>query len=117
MGMRKELTIPDELFNLAIQEFECKWANNKVIIKRFTFGDQVQLQQDSMKVKANQQVNISADVNIADLQILTLMRAVVESPWGINDINSIRGLPPPIAEWLKEQVDEFNTIKFKKKEK
>ena len=115
MAMRKELKIPDELFTLANEEFEFKWINNKVTIKRFTFGDQVQLQQDSTKTKAS--INgANTDVNVADLQLLTLMRAVVEAPWLTNDINSVRTLPPMLAEWLNKEIDEFNTITIKKKE-
>lgn len=115
MAMRKELKLPAELLTLANEEFECKWINDKVIIKRFTFGDQVQLQQDSMKIKANMQGQ-TADINVADLQLLTLVKAVVEAPWTVNDINSVRLLPPPVAEWLNKEIEELNTITVKKKE-
>jgi hypothetical protein len=115
MAMRKELTIPEDLFILAKEEFECNWINRKVVIKRFTFGDQVQIQQDSMKVKATA-ISQTADVNVADLQVLTLMRAVVEAPWLINDLNAIKSLPPMLADWLKQEIEELNTITVKKKE-
>lgn len=116
MGTRKELEIPDELYKLAKEEFDCNWNSKKVVIKRFKFGDQVQLQQDSMKIKSTQMVNFNAEVNIADVQILTIMRAVVEAPWLINDVAAVKDLPGFIAEWLKQEIEEFNTITLKKKE-
>ena len=116
MAMRKEIQIPDELMQLAKEEFEINWANNKVVIKRFLSGDQWQIQQDSMKVRGTSPTNMSAEVNIADLQGLTIMRAVIEAPWILNDIKAVRDLPGPITEWLKTEIDDLNTITFKKKE-
>lgn len=116
MALRKEIEIPEELFNMAHDEFECNWASRKVVIKRFLYGDQLQIQQETMKVKGTSPTNMSAEVNIGDLQALNLLRAIVEAPWQVNDINAIRQLPTPVADWLKDQVDEFNTITIKKKE-
>ena len=31
----REIIIPEELFTLAKNEFECNWSTNKVVIKRF----------------------------------------------------------------------------------
>lgn len=116
MVLTKVVEIPTELANIAREEFDCKWVHNRVTIKRFTYGDTLGIQQDCVKVKSNNMANISTDINLADLQILTLLRGVVDAPWGVNDIAAIRNLPPMIAEWLRVELDDFNTIGAKKKE-
>jgi len=116
MGTRKEIEMPADLFEIATVEYDNKWASRTVTVKRFTYGDTVQLQQDSIKVKANQLGAVNADVNVADLQVLTILRGVVGAPWQVNEISAVKELPPMVAEWVRNQIDEFNTITVKKKE-
>ena len=108
--------MPVEIFEVATKEYDQNWTNGRVTIKRFTYGDTVQLQQDSIKIKAGFGSGMNADVNVADLQLLTVLRGVVEAPWTINDINTVKLLPPMVADWVKGELDDFNTISVKKKE-
>lgn len=116
MGLKKELQIPEELYNMANEEYEKGWHSDKVVIKRFLYGDSLAIQQASMKVKAQLGSQAIADFNISEIQTATILRGVVQAPWGINNISTVRELPPFIGEWVYEQINEFNTLSAKKKE-
>ena len=116
MVLKKTVEMPLEIFEVAVKEYDCDWKHGRVTIKRFTYGDTVQIQQDSIKVKANSGMGINADINVADIQLLTILRGVSEAPWAIGDMATVKGLPPMVAEWVKNEIDDFNTINVKKKE-
>jgi len=119
MVLSKEIEIPGELMDLAIKEFDCPWQTNKVTIKRFKFGDNADLESLSTKVKMVQvgrEMKVSADVDPAELSIHTLVKGVKAAPWQINSVDAVRDLPDAIAKWVIDQLTEFNTLEFKKKE-
>lgn len=117
--MNKELEIPEELFKLANDEFGMNWKSNKVVIKRFLFEDDLIIEKETVKVKANFLGNIpsvNAEFDRGAQRIATIMRAVLESPWVVNDINAIKYLPSPVVLWVEKEIEAFNTIEVKKKE-
>lgn len=114
----KELEIPKELFNLAVEEYDCDWKNNIVKIKRFTFGETNDISRKSTNIKMYQVGGVmKPDVNIdsTEIQVLTLLKGVAEAPWGVNDISVVNQLPPQIANWVLKEIEEFNSVSFKKK--
>lgn len=115
MGMKLELKIPEELFELSNKEFGTGWMSDKVVIKRFVYGDTLSIQRGSMKVKATNATNASAEINPEELQLSTILKGVIEAPWGINDASAIRNLPSPVAEWVRGEIEKFNTLEVKKK--
>jgi hypothetical protein len=115
-GLTREVEIPEDLMEIAKRDYEVTWLTKIIKIKRFTYGDQLAIQQEAMKVKANSISGVNADINVADLQALSLVKGVLAAPWQINDLNAVKALPPMIAEWLRGELDEFNTISVKKKE-
>ena len=114
----KELEIPKELFNLAVEEYDCDWKNNIVKIKRFTFGETNDISRKSTNIKMYQVGGVmKPDVNIdsTEIQVLTLLKGVAEAPWGVNYISVVNQLPPQIANWVLKEIEEFNSVSFKKK--
>jgi len=117
MPLEKEVQVPPELMELAKMEFDINnWMDNIVVIKRFKFKDTVQLQRDSVKIQGTATSNPTASVNIADAQILQIVRGVVKAPWGANDVTAVENLPPPVAEWVKDEIEAFNKLEVKKKQ-
>jgi len=117
MGKTKEVSIPEEYMELCKTEFEIDLPSSKVVIKRFLRGDITRIQQECIKIKATSTSNnISADVNSADYRDLSVVKAIVEAPWALEDLNAIRELPPFLVDWLEKEIKEFNTIEIKKKE-
>jgi hypothetical protein len=117
MGLYKDIVIPEEYVRIAREEFEQDLKGGKVRIKRFVRGDLSKLEQECIKIKASSSsMTVSADVNSADYRDLTVVRAVVEAPWKTGDLNTFRGLPTFIADFLEQEVKEFNTLEVKKKE-
>lgn len=115
MGKKIELKIPEELYKMALEDYEMPWQSDKVVITRFTAGDVVDIERDSMEIKGSIGSTVSIKVNPADVQILTIMKGVLEAPWGANNVQSIRGLPPPVFQWVSEEINKFNTLEAKKK--
>ncbi len=119
MVLEKEIELPEELFEMALKEFECDWKDGKVTIKRFRFGETNAISREAAKIKATTGVggkmNMDATIDPTQIQILSIMKGVVKAPWTINDKDSIDNLPPPVANWVLAEIDSFNTITFKKK--
>jgi len=116
MGMTKEIQIPAELFELANKEFDKGWEDDKVEIKRMLYGDELKIQRASMKIKgiAGQKI-LTADVSAPDWQAMTIFLGVTKAPWGVDSMQNIEALPGPIGNWVKGQIEEFNTLEVKKK--
>lgn len=119
MVLVKEIELPRELYDLANQEFDCNWTNQVVKIKRFKFGDSNEIAREATKIKTFQvgnEMKMNIDIDPTEIQILTLIRGIVVAPWQIGDKNAVSELPPPIANWALKEIEEFNTVTFKKKE-
>jgi hypothetical protein len=117
--LTKEVEIPKELFESAVNDYDCKWANGKIKIKRFTFGDANAISREASKIKASNfggEIKLDANIDPTEIQVLTLLKGVVEAPWTVNDVGAINELPVMIANWALKEIEEFNTITFKKKE-
>lgn len=119
MVLVKEIQLPRELYDLANEEFDCKWTNQIVKIKRFKFGDSNEIAREATKIKAIQsggEMKFNADIDPTEIQVLTVLKGIVAAPWTIGDKNMVNELPPPIAAWALKEIEEFNTVTFKKKE-
>jgi len=117
MSLTKELVIPEELFELAKTEFEVGWQDDKVTIKRLRYGDNLRIQKQAMNITGTPGVAASAraDINPEEFQATTILKGVVKAPWGANNLKAILDLPPFIGEWIKSEIEEFNTLETKKK--
>ena len=114
----KELEIPKELFDLAVEEYDCDWKSNLVKIKRFTFGETNDISRKSTNIKMYQVGGVmKPDVNIdsTEIQVLTLLKGVAEAPWEVNNVSVVNNLPPHVANWVLRQIEEFNSVSVKKK--
>ena len=119
MVVVKELEMPKELFDLANEEFDCKWTNGLVKIKRFRFGDSNEIAREATKIKAVQvggEMKFNADIDPTEIQLLTIQKGVISAPWGAGEKGPINDLPPPVANWVLQELEAFNTVSFKKKE-
>lgn len=119
MVLVKEIQLPRELYDLANEEFDCKWTNQIVKIKRFKFGDSNEIARESTKIKTFQvggEMKFNADIDPTEIQVLTLLKGIVAAPWQVGDKNAINELPPPVANWVLLEIETFNTVNFKKKE-
>ncbi len=119
MVLTKELELPEELYDLSVKEFDCDWKDGKVTIKRFRFGEANAISRDAAKIKAVQvggKMNLNAEIDPTEIQVLTLKTGITTAPWKVNDLDAINELPPPVANWALEELQKFNTITFKKKE-
>ena len=118
MVLTKEIELPEELFEMALKEFECDWVDGKVTIKRFRFGETNAISHEAAKIKATNvggSMSMNAEIDPTQIQILTLLKGVAKAPWTVNDKDSIDNLPPPVANWVLAELETFNTITFKKK--
>ena len=118
MVLTKEVELPEELFEMALKEFECDWKDGKITVKRFRFGETNTISREATKIKASNvggKMNMAVDVDPTEIQVLTLMKGVTKAPWTINDLDSINNLPPPVANWVLGEIESFNTLTFKKK--
>ena len=118
MALTKELELPEELFELSTKEFDCDWKDGKVEIKRFRFGETNSISREAAKIRATNvggKMVANAEIDPTEIQMLTLTKGVTKAPWKVNDRNAIDELPPPVANWLLEQIEAFNTLEFKKK--
>ena len=118
MVLEKELELPEELYELSLKEFECDWKDRNISIKRFRFGETNAISREAAKIKATNvggKMNMNAEIDPTQIQILTLLKGVVKAPWTVNDRDSIDNLPPPVANWVLGEIEKFNTIDFKKK--
>lgn len=114
--MKKEVYIPDELFELANSEFDTNWKSTKVTIKRFLREEVGKIEQASIKAKATTVTDFSASVDCTSYRDVTVLIGVAEAPWPINDPSAIKRLPPMIFDWVFKEIQEFNTLSAKKKE-
>jgi hypothetical protein len=116
MGMTKQIQIPEDLFELSNKEFDKNWTDDKVVIKRMLYGDELKIQRASMKIKGIPgQKFLTADVSAPDWQAMTIFLGVSSAPWGAGSMKNIEALPGPVGNWVKTQVEEFNTLEVKKK--
>ena len=115
-GVTKEVKIPEEIFELANSRFKKGWTEDKVVIKLLEYGDNLKIQRASMKIKGipgNRA--LTADVSAPDWQAMTILLGVVQAPWEVNNMQAIEHLPTPLGEWVRDQIDKFNTLEVKKK--
>ena len=118
MVLTKEIELPEELFEMSLKEFECGWKDGKITIKRFRFGETNAISREAAKIKATNvggKMNMNAEIDPTQIQVLTLLKGVTKAPWLVNDKDSIDNLPPPVANWVLTEIESFNTITFKKK--
>lgn len=119
MALTKEIELPEELFELSNKEFESKWEDGKITIKRFRFGDANAISREAAKIRATNvggKMNMNAEIDPTQIQILTILKGVTSAPWKVNDKDAIDELPPPVASWVLSELEKFNTLTFKKKE-
>ncbi len=117
--LTKEIELPEELFEMSVKEFDCDWKDGKLEIKRFRFGETNAISRESAKIKAinvGGRMDMKAEIDPTQIQVLTLLKGVTKAPWAINDIKSVNELPPPVANWIIGELEKFNTLTFKKKE-
>ena len=112
----KEVEIPQELFDLCVNHFKKNFPHKKVTLKLFMFKDNLAVQREAIKIKSNNGMNFTADVDSGTLQTATLLKAIVNAPWKVNDIGELGELPQPLIDWVRQEFDEYNTITVKKKE-
>jgi len=113
--LEKEIEMPKELYEMANKEYDCKWPHGKVKIKRFLFKELSTIQNTAIKIKGTAGIAPSFDVNPVELKIQTILKGVLDSPWGSGDIGAVNTLPPFIADWVFGEIDAFNSIDAKKK--
>jgi len=119
MVLTKDLEMPKEIYETAVNEYECKWLHGRVKIKRLKFGDNNEITKESTKLKTYSvggEMKVDIDVNPTDINTQTILRSVIEAPWAINDMGAIKDLPPIVANWILTEITQFNEISFKKKE-
>lgn len=119
MVVEKELTIPEELVDVA-KEYNLGWKTNKVTIRRLLHRDINAMTSQAVKIKLSQVAGTStqsADVDPTLLADIKIIKSVVQAPWKAGDLNALADLPQPIVEWVQKEVDDFNTLAVKKKEK
>jgi len=114
--LEKELEMPKELYDMCNEEYETKWTNGRVKIKRFLAKELGAIQNASVKVKSSNGLTPSADINPVELRFQSVLKGVVEAPWGVNNIDAIYNLPPQVLDWVFTELDEFNTVSYKKKD-
>jgi len=115
-GLTRQVQIPAELFELANKNFKKNWQDDKVVIKLLEYGDNLKIKRASIKIRGipgNR--NLTADMSAADWESLTILYGVVSAPWGANSMEAIEHLPTPIGDWIRSEVEKFNTLEVKKK--
>ena len=116
MSMTKVIQIPKDLFEMANSVFEKGWQEDKVEIKRLLYGDNLKIQRASMKIKGIPgQKLLSADISAPDWQAITILLGVAKAPWGAKSMAAIELLPTPVGEWVRDEIEKFNTLEVKKK--
>ena len=119
MPLKRVVTIPAELFELATKEFDMNWTTDQVTVNRFLGGDSKDLERDSMKIKGNisssGEAKATVDIDPTELYWQTILRGVDKAPWAPNNVSIARSIPRPVLDWIHEQITEFNTLSVKKK--
>jgi hypothetical protein len=94
-------------------EIDWQGAKAKVTLKRLTFGEYNQLQEEAVDIRiVNGQPLVK--VNNSKLTELALLKSIIEAPFTI-DISNIRALDPTIGNQLFGEWTELNSADYKKK--
>lgn len=110
-----------------IREFEIDWPEEetgklekrKVVVKRLTFGESNEVTSKMIKLKAEltqTSQKIDADIDIMSVSEYASVRAVIEAPWKINDLEELRAIPSEIGQKVYFHVDALNDFSELKKE-
>lgn len=100
---------------VAKKEFEIDWngKKEKVMIKRLTFGESNDLQDEVTAVKMVGTQRI-LELKQGKMKTLLVKKCVVSAPFKL-DIATIRDLPNTVGELIHNEVDKFNTLDLEKK--
>ena len=109
MGIKeKSLDIPEEFR-------EPEWSTSKVKIRKWTAGIKASITDECMKMTVtpgSKEVN-KTPVQVAQFEILMVLRQVVEAPWQTGNLQIVEGLDSDLFEWLVDNIAEINGIKPK----
>ena len=83
----------------------------KVVLKKLSFGDYVDLQDKvaDIKIVGSQQI---VNPKLGKAKFLMLLKSIKLAPFDITD-EGIKGLPFDLGEYLFEQIDEMNSVTSK----
>ena len=88
-------------------------AESKVTIKKLTFGELNEIQNQAIPIKiVGKNTQVSIDQKI--LKEMSLSKSLVNAPFTI-DIPTIRNIDSQLGEMLWKEVNEFNNIQDQKK--
>lgn len=110
----KEIQIPLE-FMEKLAELSKPLANNKVRIKLFDWGEKTTIDEEAIKIQARSGSGAQATISQKVYNESTIIQGVAEAPWKVNDVATVRSLAPFLMEWLKDQIQEYNSLGEKKK--
>jgi len=97
--------------------FECETPEQKpeVTIKRIGFGEQNDIIDAVSNVSVRGKNDVQVSTKYGQLRTLTLLKCIVEAPFPITTDYISKELDAGLGEFLFEQIDQFNTLKFDKK--
>ena len=96
-----------------IIDVEYKGSPAKVTIKRLTFGETNEIQNQAVQIRLVGKIpQMSVDQKV--MKEMSLVKSIVNAPFTIN-ISSIRDIDNKLGEMLWREVNEFNDISPEKK--
>lgn len=81
-----------------------------VTIKKLLFGDFNDIQDEITNIKVLGKNNISASPKIGQMKLLLVQRSLVNAPFAINDLGTIRNLALDFGDFLYEEIENFNDL-------
>jgi Zn-dependent M28 family amino/carboxypeptidase len=94
-------------------EFEIEGIKHWVEMKRLSFGEKNQLEEEATDIKMTGAVPI-IKISTSKLKEVSILKSVVDSSISLKTIEDIRNLPQEVGELLIEKVTELNSTDLKK---
>ena len=99
--------------NIDITEFfdtDTMSGEKIVTIKKLTFGDFNDIQDEISNIKIAGKRNVSMSPRVGHMKLLLVQRSLVKAPFAVNDFGTIRNLELALGELLYNEVEDFNDL-------
>ena len=94
-------------------EFEIDGVKQSVELKRLSFGEKNQLEEEATDIKFSG-VNPIVKISTSKLKELGILKSVVSSTIPLKSVSDIQALPQEVGELLTEKITALNSLDLKK---
>lgn len=93
---------------------EPEWKTNFIVVKRLSYKEKLRVQDESTHLSIVGK-SLKTDLSSSAATFGTIIKAVIEAPWGAGNVEATYALDGELGTWVSEQVNNFNTTSEEKK--